>query len=222
MRRRGTLTSWNDERGFGFITPDDDARPVFVHINDFIRRGSRRPTQNQAVSYVLSSGSKGRPCAADVAFADEQPRASGIGSSIIAPLFLAAVAFSSFHLNKIPRLFFWWYVIASLLTFIIYARDKAAAKSGSWRTPESSLHLLALLGGWPGAVLAQQVLRHKSKKQSFRVVFWITVLLNCAAFAMLFIPEVAVEVQYWLDVKLKFWFSNTVKPFLVNLLKMLA
>ncbi len=230
MRNQGTLTSWNDERGFGFITPDDDSRQIFVHIKSFSNRG-RRPEINQAVNYTLSSDSKGRPCAANVLFAGKQrtngisssvvfaneQRTSRIGSSVIALLFPATVAFSSFHLNKIPRLIFWWYVIASLLTFIIYSRDKTAAKNGSWRTPESSLHLLALLCGWPGALIAQQVLRHKLKKQAFRVVFWITVVLNCGAFALLFIPEVSVEVQYWIDIKLKFWIENTAKPFIMNL-----
>ena len=80
---------------------------------------------------------------------------------------------------------FGWYLFISLLTFVIYAKDKSAAEKGSWRIPENTLHFLALIGGWPGALLAQQVLRHKSKKQPFRVVFWITVLLNCGAFALL-------------------------------------
>lgn len=68
----------------------------------------------------------------------------------------------------------------------MYALDKSAAKAGSFRTQESTLHLLALVGGWPGAMIAQQTLRHKTKKQSFRAVFWMTVLLNCGAFAWLF------------------------------------
>lgn len=216
MRSQGILTSWNDEKGFGFITPDDGSRQVFVHVNSCSNRG-RRPELNQTVSYALSSDSKGRPCAVNVLFAGER-RGIGFGSILIAVLFLAAVAFSSFHLSKTPRLIFWLYVTASLLTFIMYAKDKAAAKNGSWRTPESTLHLFALLCGWPGALIAQQTLRHKSKKQPFRVIFWITVLLNCGAFALLFIPEVSVEVQYWIDVKLKFWLNNTVKPSIMNLL----
>lgn len=50
--------------------------------------------------------------------------------------------------------------------------------TGSWRVPENTLHLLALLGGWPGALYAQQTLRHKTQKTSFRIVFWMTVLAN--------------------------------------------
>lgn len=72
------------------------------------------------------------------------------------------------------------YLILSLLTFIAYAIDKSAAKGGRWRTKESTLHLLALMGGWPGALFAQHLLKHKSVKTSFRIVFWFTVITNLA------------------------------------------
>ncbi len=74
------------------------------------------------------------------------------------------------------------YVIFSLVAFLAYALDKSAAVAGRWRTPESTLHLLTLAGGWPGALLAQQLLRHKTTKESFIVAFWLSVLLNVAGF----------------------------------------
>ena len=80
------------------------------------------------------------------------------------------------------------YAGMSLLTFIIYAIDKAAARAQRRRTPESTLHLLALACGWPGALLAQQWLRHKSSKARFRGVFWLTVVANVAAFVWLCAP----------------------------------
>lgn len=70
------------------------------------------------------------------------------------------------------------YMVISIITFFFYAKDKAAARAGRRRTPERTLHLLALVGGWPGAVLAQQWLRHKTKKRRFRLIFWLTVFLN--------------------------------------------
>ena len=74
----------------------------------------------------------------------------------------------------------WWTLpasfILSLVTFWMYWADKRAAQTGRWRTPESTLQLLALAGGWPGAWLAQQVLRHKSSKVSFRAVYGLMVL----------------------------------------------
>jgi uncharacterized membrane protein YsdA (DUF1294 family) len=69
------------------------------------------------------------------------------------------------------------------VTFLVYAWDKSAARRGAWRVPESTLHVLALLGGWPGALLAQRVLRHKTRKQPFGAIFWVTVLANCLALA---------------------------------------
>jgi len=73
------------------------------------------------------------------------------------------------------------YLAASVTTAVIYRIDKSAAQTGRWRTAESTLHILALIGGWPGALIAQSLFRHKSRKPSFRVAFLFTVVLNCAA-----------------------------------------
>jgi len=70
-------------------------------------------------------------------------------------------------------------------TYLAYYLDKEAARSAAWRIPEKTLHLLALAGGWPGALIAQQLLRHKTRKLSFQLVFWSTVLLNGALLAWL-------------------------------------
>ena len=78
------------------------------------------------------------------------------------------------------------YMVTSALSYAMYAMDKSAAKSGAWRTQESTLHGLSLIGGWPGALIAQQVLRHKSKKEEFRFVFWLTVVINIGVFLWLF------------------------------------
>lgn len=79
------------------------------------------------------------------------------------------------------------YAVLSLACFIAYAVDKAAARARRQRTPERTLLLLGLAGGWPGAVLAQQWLRHKSAKTAFQVRFWATVAVNCAALAFIWI-----------------------------------
>jgi len=74
------------------------------------------------------------------------------------------------------------YAVASVIAFAAYGLDKRAARLGQRRTPERTLHIIELLGGWPGALLAQQLLRHKSSKPSFVAVFWFTVMLNIGAF----------------------------------------
>lgn len=91
----------------------------------------------------------------------------------------------SFYYGYTPLLVMAVFLLVSLIAFIVYYKDKAAAGSGAWRTPESTLHLLALMCGWPGAIVAQQTLRHKTQKRRFRVVFWLTVVVNVAAFVWL-------------------------------------
>ena len=71
-------------------------------------------------------------------------------------------------------------VTLSLVTFVAYRFDKRRAQKGGRRVPEKTLHLMALLGGWPGALAGQRVFRHKTQKLSFRTVFWLCVTLHLA------------------------------------------
>lgn len=88
----------------------------------------------------------------------------------------------SCQLNYLPWIIAWLYLGASLLSFTLYGIDKRAARRSNRRIAERSLHLPDLLGGWPGALIAQAAFRHKTSKRSFQFVFWLTVLLNGAAF----------------------------------------
>ena len=91
----------------------------------------------------------------------------------------------------VPAWVAWVYVVMSVVTYALYAKDKAAARDRRWRVAESTLHLVSLLGGWPGALLAQQVLRHKTVKVSFRAAFWCTVVANLVLLAALCSPVAA-------------------------------
>jgi uncharacterized membrane protein YsdA (DUF1294 family) len=73
----------------------------------------------------------------------------------------------------------------SLITFVVYYLDKGAAVRNTRRTPEITLHALAVLGGWPGALLAQRIFRHKSGKAGFQLAFWMTVTANVSVFVWL-------------------------------------
>jgi uncharacterized membrane protein YsdA (DUF1294 family) len=107
------------------------------------------------------------------------------GATIVfAFAFLVIVALAVLS-GRLPRLIGLVYAALSLITFVVYAFDKSAASSGAWRTPESTLHLMGIAGGWPSALIAQQALRHKSKKVSFRAVLWATVLINGGVFVWL-------------------------------------
>jgi uncharacterized membrane protein YsdA (DUF1294 family) len=115
---------------------------------------------------------------------------------IIGGIFLAAVGVAEFVIHR-SFLLVAVYGAASLVTFVFYALDKNAARKGAWRIPEAQLHLLALIGGWPGAMLAQQIIRHKSKKPSFRFVFWITVILNGMAAVWFLTPQGGFVTDLW-------------------------
>jgi len=88
--------------------------------------------------------------------------------------------------TRLPDYVFFYYVLASVITYLMYYADKTSARIDGHRISEKKLHLLAALGGWPGAMVAQQVLRHKSMKASFRKAFWVTVAINCGLLLWLF------------------------------------
>lgn len=195
MQFKGTLTVWNDDRGFGYIQPMHGGEPIFVHVSAW-PKGAGRPSVNQAVYFEVEVGQKGKR-AKNVqllrsrrATEPSHRRSSaqwGTATLFAIPGFLIlylAVAV----LWRPPLWFAGIYLGLSVITFLVYAGDKASAASGSWRTPESTLHLLAAAGGWPGALLGQQLLRHKSTKQDFRQTFWATVAINVCAFLALASP----------------------------------
>ena len=108
-------------------------------------------------------------------------------SALVAALFMVWVGILVLG-GRVPPAVLAAYALLSLLTFTVYAMDKSAARRGAWRVRESTLHLLSLSGGWPGALVAQQALRHKSSKISFLLAFLVTALLNCGALVWLLTP----------------------------------
>jgi uncharacterized membrane protein YsdA (DUF1294 family) len=124
----------------------------------------------------------------------ESRRRSGSSSASATSAFVTAVGIfaligAAVFAGKFPLGVLIFYFAVSVITFVVYLIDKAAARRNRWRTEERVLHGLALIGGWPGALVAQQLLRHKSSKVEFRRVFWVTVVLNCAVLALLLTPQ---------------------------------
>lgn len=190
-RYQGRITSWKDDQGFGFITPNGGGPAVFLHISAFTNRGTR-PVSNDIVTYHLGANEKG-PRAEQVALArGRESQQMTLNTQTV--LLIATAGFLGFvalsiSTGKLPPAFFGVYFGTSVLAFLAYAADKSAARKNAWRISERTLHLLGLVGGWPGAVVAQQVLRHKSKKASFRTLFWTTVIINCAVLFWLLTPS---------------------------------
>ncbi|QDT01901.1 hypothetical protein K227x_02700 [Rubripirellula lacrimiformis] len=76
-----------------------------------------------------------------------------------------------------------WTLLASLIASALYAKDKRAARLDQRRTPEQTLLLWCVLGGWPGAWITGQKLRHKTYKMSYRIKFAVCVVVHIAAVA---------------------------------------
>jgi uncharacterized membrane protein YsdA (DUF1294 family)/cold shock CspA family protein len=196
MRFDGKLKSWNDERGFGFIEPLQGGQEIFVHIKSF-PEGTGRPSIGLTLSFELELGPQGKKRATAVQFPRSSRRTSAPRSEAPAPWtlprLLAIPCFVALYAVVASR---WpvslWvaaaYAAVSFFAFFAYAADKSAARHGRWRTPESTLHFFSLACGWPGALLAQQLLRHKSSKPSFVAAFWGTVIVNVAAFIAVHSP----------------------------------
>ncbi|MGB3136012.1 MAG: cold shock and DUF1294 domain-containing protein [Nodosilinea sp.] len=193
--RSGKLTKWQDKRGFGFIQPADGSQKVFLHISE-IKDATRRPQEKDTIYYhcVADSDGKARACSAFILGArnksaplSHRTKLSGaIASSfplgeVVLLSFLPLVGIIHFTLtthNPVPLIL---YPAMSLVTYALYADDKSRAKRRDWRTSEQTLHLCELAGGWLGGLIAQRVLRHKSKKASYQAEFWAIVVIHYAA-----------------------------------------
>ena len=199
MRYVGRITDWNDDKGFGFVAPNGGGDRAFVHIKAF-ERTSPRPVSGQLISHEPRKDERGRFNATGIRLVTPQQerhtvRRNGWPRKAIAALFLVALVVGWF-LSKIPTIILLAYGAMSVLTFAMYGIDKSAAADNRWRTQESTLHFAGLLGGWPGALFAQDVFRHKSRKAEFQFVFWVTVTLNCAGLAWLLADGKAAAINH--------------------------
>jgi uncharacterized membrane protein YsdA (DUF1294 family)/cold shock CspA family protein len=184
VRHKGKITTWNSERGFGFVTPAGGGERVFVHITAIADR-TRPPAEGDMVTYDLTVDERKRPRAARVRkSAPIRPNSqtasvstSGAVPLIVISLFVLIVVAGTLA-GRLPPVIIVIYGVVSVMTFLLYWLDKSAARRGDWRTQESSLLFIGLVGGWPGAVVAQRILRHKTRKQSFQLVFWGTAVMN--------------------------------------------
>lgn len=169
---------------------------IFVHVKSLpFRLG--RPQVGQLVSFEVELNHEGKKRAKNVAVIrlpsrklqrrGEAPAEWGIASASATPVFIAIYAAVAIKWQVSA-----WvaaaYVALSVACFFVYAFDKSAARAGSWRVSEATLHFLSLVGGWPGALFAQHLLRHKSSKAEFRFAFWGTACTNIAAFVAVISP----------------------------------
>lgn len=193
MRFEGLLSQWDDAKGYGFITPRDGAPKLFVHVKAFALQ-QERPRQGMALSFEVGHDAQGKKRALKVRPLSTKAQAPkpvvarrSANHLWLVPVF--ATFYLACHIAWGLRPGVWGlYMALSMATFIVYFGDKRAAARNQWRVAENTLHLLALAGGWPGALLAQHLLRHKSAKPDFRRVFWFTVVANWVLFVLICSP----------------------------------
>jgi len=191
-RFEGTIASWNADRGFGFINPDAGGAQVFVHVRA-LPQGSKPPEVGQKLTYELEHTSDGKTRARYARL--EGTRAvqtyGQVRTNILSylPIVLFAIIYAAVQWLWHPHYWvFLIYVGTSVICFLIYLADKSAAAVGGWRVSESALLLLGLFGGWPGGIIAQRLLHHKTRKRSFQAAFAGSVVVNVLAFVLLTSP----------------------------------
>ena len=191
MAQQGELIEWNDERGFGFIRPDDGGGRLFVHVSQ-IGRIATRPSIGDRVSFAVGPGRDGKTAAIKVTIAGANPvkaRASAlalarrIDSDVVAPrhgrarvyvgLVLLVMLILGWLTGSIPLALVGLYLVMGLTSAGFYYWDKRSAAAGTWRVSEHTLHGLDLAFGIIGGLLAQQVFRHKTAKHRFAVVTYV-------------------------------------------------
>ena len=185
MKYQGRIQQWDDAKGYGFVEPNGGGTRAFTHIKAFKQR-SRRPVNGDIIVYEVEQDRNGNHRACNISLLKDhkakrlrankptsQRKRNVIGLSI----FSGALALFTLS-GRLPFIVPIVYGAVSLLTMLLYGIDKSAAKKEKRRVSEAKLHILSLLGGWPGALLAQQIFKHKRSKSSFMRVYWVTVLVN--------------------------------------------
>lgn len=190
LRLQGTVSYWRDDKGFGFVTTDSAER-VFFHIRDFEQTPARRPQQGDRLSFQLGLDKQQRSYAMVVQL-EEIAAVAEQSTKVAAPDFYQILQqswyfrylfFALLLLSLLAGSFAFtvplFYLEASLFTYWLYQMDKQLACSGQKsRLPEESLQMFSLIGGWPGALVAQKRLHHKVHKTPFQREFRIVIYGN--------------------------------------------
>jgi uncharacterized membrane protein YsdA (DUF1294 family)/cold shock CspA family protein len=222
MKKQGTVVRWDSERAFGFIRSPDTPSDIYFHRRDFFGHGKLGEGLQVVFEEIHVGGKGPRAMSVEVLPNVTEPlKVASVKDPLdllppaqVAPrstpphvkkredrlmwtglglmgfwllLWIAGIA-----MGRFPWVILTGVVFLNLVTFYVYWRDKEAAVQGGWRASELQLHGLALAGGWPGAWFAQQILRHKSSKASFRAAYWATVAGNfLALLGWMFWPQLS-------------------------------
>lgn len=191
----GKITQWHDEQGYGFIQTDRLPEvPIFFHISTVSWHKHRPTIGEHVIIKARYDAEQHRWTATQVsspvrqqAVAEQEKRNHTLlrpmrdKLKIATPVSLLWLILIACFSPKLAA----GYTIISLITLALYASDKRRAINQTSRIPERNLHTIALFGGWSGALIARYLFRHKTQKQPFISIFWLTVLCNIAFTAYL-------------------------------------
>uniref|UniRef100_A0A486XNM4 Membrane protein n=1 Tax=Rheinheimera sp. BAL341 TaxID=1708203 RepID=A0A486XNM4_9GAMM len=201
MQFSGKVVFWRDDKGFGFVLCQQNQQKIFFHIRDFAGT-TGRPEQGDELHFAIKQDKQGRDIAAPWCFSsaktnNSKPLAAQGSIDIhyaqqISLFFRVAfliTVLAALLFGRLPFVLPLLYLEASIFTYWLYKADKDAAIAGHGnRLAEQSLHLFALIGGWPGAYLAQRQLAHKRSKLSFRREFGFVIIGNALLVSWLLSP----------------------------------
>lgn len=193
MYSQGKIVKWKQDQAFGFIQGDDGTKDIFVHVTAFQKR-SREPVVGDGVIYKLTLDDQARLRATSVRFQGEgrsfQRKSFKKIFILIVCIVYALMVSALIRSFDLSRYMLGAVFALNIVTYFFYKADKTAARANLWRVSKKTLHLLSLLGGWPGALIAQRTLRHKTSKTQFRVLFYLTVFINAACvFGLLWLKK---------------------------------
>jgi uncharacterized membrane protein YsdA (DUF1294 family)/cold shock CspA family protein len=186
---KGRVIDWNDDKGFGFLRTAELPNDVFFHIKD-VKDKRHDIAVGRKADFEVTKGRDGKSRAIKVRL--QAPALSWVFSvpviaTILAPFIGAALVF-----NRYPYLLL-IALLVSVITFYLFRWDKRQAQINGRRVAEFQLHLWELMGGWPGSLLAQRLYRHKIRKRSYQVKYWLMVSLHVCLYL-----EMAWHQSQWL------------------------
>ncbi len=171
----GTISEWDAEKGYGFITLSGQPKRIFFQLSDINQTG-RLPQVDDYVRFQLTKDVYGTIRATHI----ERPATFNFAVALV--VWFASVLSASVYLFDYSPISCLLYFLISAISYAIYAFDKSAEQRGSWRVPSLSLYLLALIGGWPGAILAQALLYYRYHDDQFKATLWLIALANFSLF----------------------------------------
>ena len=171
-RLSGWVADWVEDRGFGWV--EHQGGRLFAHIREF--RKGRIPIKGEEVTFTQGLDPLGRPCATRLVLKQEH-KGPALWSCIQIAVLLVLPVLAGLKLPVAAWTGPCAMLVASVAAWRVYRSDKKAAEAGAWRVSETMLHLLELIGGWPGAFLAQKRYHHKTRKASYQGIFQSIVFL---------------------------------------------